>query len=318
MRRASTDVLGDSGARHLHRRCSRAGGSGRRSRPAHRAPLGGGVSRAWWTDPGRLLVASSSTPPGAWNAGDTDSRVIAIDAYADPAGHAADVLPRLEAVAASRTFDTESARHLWPGRPRRRRLRRRHDLPHGGRRRLRAEGRLGHLPRMVTLQGIVAPRFSLCRDVAVPPGEEARRLASELDEPFWVARRRERHLHGRRHARRRGGSRAWRRPGWSGSVRRRRPGHRRHRAVRKGVRRAWRRPSDDPYAYAYETVRVDRHRVSPDGGLLACRRPRRCRPQPAQRRRGNGSTRWRTWSVQRRPPGSSCSFGLHARRAAGG
>ena len=163
----------------------RAGAAG--DRDLHIGLLWRAVSRAWWTDPGpaaRRVLVDAARRLG--DAGDTDSRVIAIDAYADPAGHAADVLPRLEAVAASRTFDTESARHLGPA-----------ALVVGafdvgmtfltaavdG---LRAEGRLGHLPRMVTLQGIVASFLALW-DVAVPAGEEARRLASELDEPFWVA-----------------------------------------------------------------------------------------------------------------------------------
>ena len=39
---------------------------------------------------------------------------------------------------------------------------------------------------MLTLQGIVASLLANW-DVAVPAGEEARRLASELDEPFWIA-----------------------------------------------------------------------------------------------------------------------------------
>jgi DNA-binding CsgD family transcriptional regulator len=163
----------------------RAGAAG--DRDLHTGLLWRAVSRAWWTDPGpdaRRVLVDAARRLG--DAGDADSRVIAIDAYADPVGHAADVLPRLEAVAARRTFDTESARHLGPA-----------ALVVGafvlgmtfltaavdG---LRGEGRLGHLPRMLTLQGIVAS-FLATWDVAVPAGEEARRLASELDEPFWIA-----------------------------------------------------------------------------------------------------------------------------------
>ena len=50
----------------------------------------------------------------------------------------------------------------------------------------RAEGRLGHLPRMLVLHGIVAA-FLGAWDVAVPAGEEARRLATELGGPLWIA-----------------------------------------------------------------------------------------------------------------------------------
>jgi DNA-binding CsgD family transcriptional regulator len=163
----------------------RAGAAG--DRDLHIGLLWRAVSRAWWTDPGpdaRRVLVDAARRLG--DAGDTDSRVIAINAYADPVGHAADVLPRLEAVAARRTFDTESARHLGPA-----------ALVVGafdvgmtfltaavdG---LRGEGRLGHLPRMLALQGMVAS-FLATWDIAVPAGEEARRLASELDQPLWIA-----------------------------------------------------------------------------------------------------------------------------------
>jgi ATP/maltotriose-dependent transcriptional regulator MalT len=51
---------------------------------------------------------------------------------------------------------------------------------------LRAEGRLGHLPRLLVLQGNMAARVARW-DVAIPAAEECRRLASELGEPQWVA-----------------------------------------------------------------------------------------------------------------------------------
>jgi ATP/maltotriose-dependent transcriptional regulator MalT len=50
----------------------------------------------------------------------------------------------------------------------------------------RMEGRLGHLPRMLVLHGIVTS-FLGAWDVAVPAGEEARRLATELGGPLWIA-----------------------------------------------------------------------------------------------------------------------------------
>ena len=51
----------------------------------------------------------------------------------------------------------------------------------------RAEGRLGAADRMLVLHGIVAS-FLGAWDVAVPAGEEARRLATELGAPLWIAR----------------------------------------------------------------------------------------------------------------------------------
>jgi ATP/maltotriose-dependent transcriptional regulator MalT len=51
---------------------------------------------------------------------------------------------------------------------------------------LRTQGRLGHLPRLLTLQGRMAAQAADW-GVAIPAAEEARRLAAELREPHWVA-----------------------------------------------------------------------------------------------------------------------------------
>jgi DNA-binding CsgD family transcriptional regulator len=143
--------------------------------------------RAWWADPGpaarRLLVEAASR---LGDADAPDPRVFALYAYADPVGHAPAVLARLKAEAANRGHDTELARHLGPA-----------ALVVGafdigmsflstavdG---LRAEGRLGHLPRMLALYGTVAARLGDW-DVAIPAAEEARRLATEFGEPMWVS-----------------------------------------------------------------------------------------------------------------------------------
>jgi hypothetical protein len=109
--------------------------------------------------------------------------VLAIDACADPVGHATEALPQLQAVAATRTLDTESVRHLGPAAL----VLGAFDIAIGllasaadG---ARTEGRLGHLPRMLVLHGIVASCLGAW-DVAVPAGEEARRLATELGGPL--------------------------------------------------------------------------------------------------------------------------------------
>jgi ATP/maltotriose-dependent transcriptional regulator MalT len=145
------------------------------------------AQRAWWADPGpaarRLLIEAAERLGGADAA---DLRVFAIHAYADPVGHAPAVLARLHTAAADRARDTDAARHLGPA-----------ALVVGafdlgmtfldtaveG---LRAQARLGHLPRMLTLLGIVAARLADW-DVAIPAAEESRRLASELGEPLWEA-----------------------------------------------------------------------------------------------------------------------------------
>ena len=50
----------------------------------------------------------------------------------------------------------------------------------------RAEGRLGLLPRLLATQAILAVRLPDW-DVAIPAAEEARRLATELGQPIWLA-----------------------------------------------------------------------------------------------------------------------------------
>ena len=51
---------------------------------------------------------------------------------------------------------------------------------------LRTEGRLGHLPRLLTLYACMAARIGDW-DVALTAADEARRLAEEFAEPQWAA-----------------------------------------------------------------------------------------------------------------------------------
>jgi DNA-binding CsgD family transcriptional regulator len=146
------------------------------------------ASRAWWVDPGpevrRALIDA------ARRLGDADAedpRVFAVHAYADPLGHAGGVLARLERAALDAGHvDTDAASFFGPAAL----VVGAFDLGndflataiHG----LRTEGRLGHLPRLLTLQSSMAARIGDW-DVALPGAEEARRLAQELGEPQWQA-----------------------------------------------------------------------------------------------------------------------------------
>jgi hypothetical protein len=163
----------------------RAGDAG--DRDLHISLLWLAVSRAWWTDPGpvarRILVDAARRLGGADH---PDPRVLAVYTCADPPRDAADLLPRLQAHAATRTLNTESVRMLGPAAL----VLGAFDIAVGflasaadG---ARTEGRLGQMPRMLVLQGIVAA-FLGEWDVAVPAGEEARRLATELGGPLWIA-----------------------------------------------------------------------------------------------------------------------------------
>ena len=163
----------------------RAGDAGERD--LHVSLLWLAVSRAWWTDPGpaarRILVDAARRLGGPDH---PDPRVLAIFTCADPVGHAADALPRLQAVAATRSLDTEAVRHVGPAAL----VLGAFDIAAGflasAAEGARAEGRLGQLPRMLVLHGIVAAFLGKWDD-AVPAGEEARRLATELGGPLWIA-----------------------------------------------------------------------------------------------------------------------------------
>ncbi len=145
------------------------------------------ASRAWLVDPAptarRVLIEAAD------RLGDPESaelRILAIQAYADPFGKAPAVLERLREALADVHHDADAARLLGPaavavgafdiaatflG-----------EAVEG----LRTHGRLGHLPRMLTLQGSMAAQLADW-GVAIPAAEEARRLATELREPQWVA-----------------------------------------------------------------------------------------------------------------------------------
>lgn len=145
------------------------------------------ASRSWWVDPGpaarRVLIEAAHRLGGADAA---DPRVFAIHVYADPFGHAPGVLARLRAAANERGRDTEVARHFGPAALVVGAFDLGVDFLGTAVEALRDEGRLGHLPRMLTLYSSMATRLAAW-DVAIPAASEARRLASELGEPQWEA-----------------------------------------------------------------------------------------------------------------------------------
>jgi DNA-binding CsgD family transcriptional regulator/tetratricopeptide (TPR) repeat protein len=145
------------------------------------------ASRAWLVDPAptarQVLIEAADRPGDPASAG---LRILAIQAYADPFGKARAILERLREAAADVRRDTDAARFLGPAAVAVGAF----DLATAflaeavdG---LRTQGRLGHLPRMLTLQGRMAAQVADW-GVAIPAAEEARRLAAELGEPHWVA-----------------------------------------------------------------------------------------------------------------------------------
>jgi DNA-binding CsgD family transcriptional regulator len=112
--------------------------------------------------------------------------VFAIHAYADPIGHAPGVLARLRRAATEKPLDTDAARFFGPAALVVGAFDLGNDLLAAAVDGLRTEGRLGHLPRLLTLYSSMAARLGAW-DVAIPSAEEAARLAEELAEPQWGA-----------------------------------------------------------------------------------------------------------------------------------
>ena len=142
---------------------------------------------AMWTDPGpdiRSLVIEAAARLG--DADSDDPRVVAIHAYADPLGHAPEVVARLQKTTASEDYMPEEARHFGAAAF----IVGAFDLALPILRTavdgLREEGRLGHLPRGLMLYGTVAARLANW-EAAIPAADEGRRLAIEFSEPMWVA-----------------------------------------------------------------------------------------------------------------------------------
>jgi hypothetical protein len=110
--------------------------------------------------------------------------VLAIQAYADPFGHAAAALARVQRAAAEGEIDTDALLYLGPAAVAVGAFDVGNALLAAATRGLR--GRLGHLAYVLAIQGIVAARLADW-DVAIPAAEEAWCLAGELRQPLWKA-----------------------------------------------------------------------------------------------------------------------------------
>jgi DNA-binding CsgD family transcriptional regulator len=146
------------------------------------------AARTWWAgraspDTRQLVVdaANRAGPPAA-----TDPRLVAIHAHADPYGNASKVVDCLRDAAVSRVTGAEPAGYLALA-----------GIVTGAFyesltfcataiESARADGRLGVLPRLLAVQAILAVRIPNW-DIAIPAAEEARRLATELGQPIWLA-----------------------------------------------------------------------------------------------------------------------------------
>jgi DNA-binding CsgD family transcriptional regulator len=145
------------------------------------------ASRAWWVDPGpdvRQALIGAAQRLGDADA--EDPRVFAVHAYADPLGHAAGVLARLERAAGDERLEADTARFFGPAALVVGAFDLGNDFLAAAVDGLRTEGRLGHLPRLLTPHAGMAARLGDW-EVALAAADEARRLAEEFGELQWGA-----------------------------------------------------------------------------------------------------------------------------------
>jgi DNA-binding CsgD family transcriptional regulator len=145
------------------------------------------ASRAWWRDPGpdaRQLLIEASHRLGGVDA--EDPRVFAVHAYADPLGHATGVLARLRRAAQDERLEADAARFLGPVAVTVGAFDLGIDFLAVAVDGLRADGRLGHLPRLLALYSMIAARLGAW-DEAIPAAEEASRLSAEFAQQRWQA-----------------------------------------------------------------------------------------------------------------------------------
>jgi DNA-binding CsgD family transcriptional regulator len=145
------------------------------------------AARTWWASPApdarQLIVdaANRAGPPIA-----ADPRLVSIHAYSHPYANAAKVIDCLHFAGQSGVVGAEPAGYLCSA-----------GMVTGALieslrfcaialDHARAEGRLGRLPRLLATQAILAVRLPNW-DIAIPAAEEARRLATELRQPIWLA-----------------------------------------------------------------------------------------------------------------------------------
>ena len=162
-----------------------AGAAG--DRELHHSLLWITAARTWWSNPSpdvRQLIVDAANRAGPPTA--ADPQLVSIHAYADPHANASKVLDCLRDAADGGVPDGDRAGNLASA-----------GLVVGAFYdsltfcasaidSARAEGRLGVLPRLLARQAILAVRLPDW-DIAIPAAEEARRLASELGQPIWLA-----------------------------------------------------------------------------------------------------------------------------------
>ena len=145
------------------------------------------AQRAWWVDPGaevRQALIHASRRLGDARA--EDPRVIAVHAYSDPFGQATPILARLKSAARGEAVDIDAARFFGPAALAVGAFDIGNDFLAAAVDGLRAQGRLGLMPRLLMLHACVAARIGDW-ETAITAADEARRLAEEFSDPQAAA-----------------------------------------------------------------------------------------------------------------------------------
>jgi DNA-binding CsgD family transcriptional regulator len=142
------------------------------------------ASRCWWSFLGEEQRIAGLAAAESLGSLDDDPRILAIVAYLAPLERGEELIAALERASGTGGDDSRgllATAAFATGA---------FDLAEtflgASAARLRSQGLLGHLPRLLVLQGTVTARAPDW-NIAVPAAEEGARLASELGQPAWVA-----------------------------------------------------------------------------------------------------------------------------------
>jgi DNA-binding CsgD family transcriptional regulator/tetratricopeptide (TPR) repeat protein len=144
------------------------------------------ATRSYWADPGDEIRESVIALAEGLDLPDDHPKLLAVLAYASPFDHGRSVVRRLSRWASDPGVDGEVARTLGTAAIMVGAFEESVGLLNAAINSLRAEGRLGHLPRALGHRAWAATHLGDW-DAAILDADEAMRLAAETDEPLWGA-----------------------------------------------------------------------------------------------------------------------------------
>jgi DNA-binding CsgD family transcriptional regulator len=144
------------------------------------------ASRCWWSFLGEEQRLAGLAAAEALGTVDEDERVLAIVAYLAPLERGEELIAALSRASGSVEADEQGRGLLGTAAFATGAFALADAFLAGTAARLRSQGRLGHLPRLLALQGTAAARQPDW-SIALPAAEEGERLATELGQPAWIA-----------------------------------------------------------------------------------------------------------------------------------